>query len=410
MDNQIYKIFQVMEFFITKYSYVSVQIKNLVKPEEAFIVSPDNKQYPLIRISTTPVLNSKYDKERIDKIVEVLSAQFVLDSSKVLDIHVGNDKVNNDEPYKTISINSNYYSGDNLENIYPGIHNIIVETSNEEEALKKSIDNINSAVRSFREKAKNRPLYKKMKDAKCPVTFIVMTVCIILFILTLILEYKGGYTASASLIALGANYKMFTLGLKQFYRLFTGAFLHSSFMHIFFNLWSFYVVSSVIERNLGTIKYLVMLIVGILFSSLTAGILGGNSLVIGLSGGIYCLFVYLISYYIGSGYINTRTFLPTIILNLALNFLPGVSWQTHLGGAICGIMFYYIYKDKKIDYKLCAVILILMVGLSYKYVKDYNLTPYYQGTDTEVLKIYYDLGLKDYSLNKLNDLLKIYNG
>lgn len=397
-----------MEFFVTKYSYISVQIKNLVKADEVFIVSTENKNYPLIHVSCNNVMSTQYDIERLNKIIEVLSTQFNVNKNNVLDIHICNDEISGEEPFKTLALNTNYYSGNDLESIYPGIHNIIYDSDNAEKELQKSISHINEAVYKLREKAKKRPLLTKLKDAKCPATFIIMAICVVLYILTSMLKLKG-YSSSASLIALGGNYKLFTLGFKQFYRLITGAFLHSSFFHLFFNLWSFYIVASVIERTLGKGKMLIMLFTGILFSSLTAGALQGNSLTIGLSGGIYTLFIYLVAFYLGSGFINTRTFIPTILLNLALNFMPGVAWQVHLGGAICGLMFYYIFKNNTVDKKLCALLVILLLGSGYKYVKDYNIKPYYSGTDIEVLQIYYDLGLKNYSIKKLDDLYKIYN-
>lgn len=408
MNNQFYKLFQVMEFFITKYDYVNVQIKNLVKPNELFIVSKDNKTYPLIRISNDSLVVFNNDEERIKKIIEVLSTQFNIDESKVLDIHINNEDVDNSEKLKTICINSDHYSGEDLESLYPGIHECIKESNNEEEAISKSINNINEKFYNLRQKAKNRPLLKKIKDNHTPATFIIMAICILLYLLSLILKAKG-YSSSASLVVLGGDYKMFTLGLHEFYRLITGAFVHSNFFHLFFNLWSFYIVASVIEKNMGTKKMLVMLFTGILFSSLTAGCLSGNGLVIGLSGGIYCLFIYLIVFYIGSGFINTRTFMPTLLINLALNFLPGVSWKTHLGGAICGLLFYYIYKDKNINKNLCALLFVVLIGLGYKYVKDDNIKPYYSGTDSEVLEVYYDLGFKNLAVNKLNKLMEIYN-
>lgn len=408
MDNQLYKLFQMMEFFITKYGYTNIQIKNLVKPNELFVISKDNKSYPLIRISDDSLLTYSNQEERINKIIEVLSVQFNIDESKVLDIHIRNENVDNNEKLKTICIDTNFYSGDDLENIYPGIHECIKESSNGEESIKKSIENINAQFLKLKEKAKKRPLYKKIKDNHTPATFIIMAICIILYILFEILKLKG-YSASTSLILLGADYKIFTFGLFEYYRLLIGPLLHSSIFHLFFNLWSFYIVASVIERNMGTLKMVIMLVVGILFSSLTANALSGNGLIIGLSGGIYCLFIYLISFYIGSGFINTRTFLPTLLLNLALNFMPGVSWKSHLGGAICGLLFYYIYKDKKVNKNLCALMLVVLIGLGYKCVKDNNISPYYVSTDNEVLQAYYDLGFKNISVNKLNKLLTIYN-
>ena len=100
--------------------------------------------------------------------------------------------------------------------------------------------------------------------------------------------------------------------------------------------------------------------------------------------------------------------MPTLILNLALNFMPGVSWQCHLGGAFAGVMFYYLYKDKKINLNILALIVILTITMFTKYIKDFNLKPYYSGTDLEVLDVYRDIGLNNYSDKALKKLYKIY--
>ena len=167
-------------------------------------------------------------------------------------------------------------------------------------------------------------------------------------------------------------------------------------------------IGRVVEKILGSTKYLIMLMLGILFSSLCKGILVGNSLSMGLSGGIYTLFVYFILYSVGSGYLELNSFMPTLLLNLALNFVPGVAWQCHLGGAMCGVMFYYLYKDKKINLNILALIIVLIGTMFVKYIKDYNLKPYYPGTDAEVINVYRKMGLDGYSDNAVIKLYKIY--
>ncbi len=65
-------------------------------------------------------------------------------------------------------------------------------------------------------------------------------------------------------------------------------------------------------------------------------------LAIGLSGGLYGLMAAqaVIFLYLGafSSTAYLFSFLRTVLLNVLINFLPGIGWQAHLGGAIMGVI------------------------------------------------------------------------
>ena len=406
-SNDVYKVFQLMEFFVTKYAYTCFAVKGLSKANEVFVASKENPNFNLIRISTDSIEKTFYDENRIEKISEVIKSQLGLNKINVLDIHISNEELYGDEKFATVCLNTNFISGEDIENSYPGVEKVIHEVKDGEAEIKKSIFSINSAVKSLRDKAKKKSFsFKSIKESGYPVTLIIMAICILIYLIKLILS--NFYSESASLILLGADYKMFTLGVGQFFRLISSAFVHASFVHLVCNLTSFYMVGRVVEKMMGSIKYLIMLMAGILFGSLCKGILVGNSLSIGLSGGVYTIFIYLVLYSVGNGYLELNTFFPTLFLNLALNFVSGVAWQCHLGGAMCGLLFYYLYKDEKINLNILALIILLTISMLAKYVTDSNLKPYYPGTDAEVVSAYRKIGLDNYSDNMLKKLYKIY--
>ena len=407
--NQYYKVFQLMNYFVSNYNYISFNIKGLMKDNEIFIASNENNNYQMIRISTSPSYLASNDEDRIKQFGEIVKKQFAIKDLKFLDIHIGYDDIENDEfPFDVAVLNTNHHSGKKIDDAYPGVYDVIHDTQNEEAEIRKNILDINNAVKNFREKAKKRPLIKKLADQKCPITFIIMGICIFIYILTLYFSTK--YSTTASVILLGADYKIFTLGLHEFYRLFTYAFVHGSIFHIVCNLMAFYSVSRIIERLLGKVKYSIMLFTGIIFGSLLNGALSENGLLIGLSGGIYTLFTYFVLYYVSQGFINVRTFVPTIIINILLNFMPGVSWVCHLGGLMAGIMFYYIYKDNDINKYIIALTVLLMVITGGKYAYEKNLKPYYGQTDIEMISVYNHLGFKNHATNVSNKLRAIYQG
>lgn len=407
--NQNYKVFQLMNYFVSNYNYISFNIKGLMKDNEIFIASNENKNYQMIRISTSPSYFVNNDEERIIQFMEIIKKQFAMNDLKFLDIHIGYDDIDNEEfPFPVAVLDTNHHSGQKIDDVYPGIYEVIHDTQNEEAEIRKNILDINNAVKNFREKAKKRPLLKKLADQKCPITFAVMGICIFIYILSLFFSTK--YSTTASVILLGADYKIFTLGLHEFYRLFTYAFAHGSFLHIVCNLMAFYSVSRIIERLLGKARYSIMLFTGIVFGSLLNGALSENGLLIGLSGGIYTLFTYFVLYFVSQGFINVRTFVPTIIINILLNFMPGVSWLCHLGGLMAGIMFYYIYKNNYINKYVVALTVFLMVVTGGKYIYENNLRPYYGQTDIEMISVYNHLGFKNHATNISNKLRTIYQG
>ena len=106
--------------------------------------------------------------------------------------------------------------------------------------------------------------------------------------------------------------------------------------------------------------------------------------------------------------INLRSLLPTILINLALNFLSTTAWMAHIGGAIGGFTIYYMLKDNR-NYIRVALCIILLLSLSYKYVTISSIKSLYGGTDLKVLQIYNDFGLKNYCNKLFEELLNVYS-
>ena len=122
----------------------------------------------------------------------------------------------------------------------------------------------------------------------------------------------------------------------------TSAFLHSGFLHVFFNMLTLYVVGSVVERAIGHWRYGAVCLISAL---------GGSALVmlwcfvqpealfaatVGASGAVFGLFgaVFVLQRLSGS---STAPILILLGVNLVYGFAnPGVSWQAHIGGFLAG--------------------------------------------------------------------------
>ncbi|MEY4312753.1 MAG: putative rhomboid family rane protein, partial [Actinomycetota bacterium] len=120
------------------------------------------------------------------------------------------------------------------------------------------------------------------------------------------------------------------------WRLVTYALVHKGIMHILFNGYSIWVLGSIVERVLGTARFLAVFAVSTVTGALAVSLLAPANPVVGASAGIFGLFAALFIINRGFGGSNV-TLLVIVGINLAIGFIvPETSWQAHIGGLIGG--------------------------------------------------------------------------
>lgn len=126
------------------------------------------------------------------------------------------------------------------------------------------------------------------------------------------------------------------LTLQEPWRLATAAFVHGGIMHILFNGYSLWVMGNLLERTLGSGRFLIVFFSSVIAGNLAVLALSSSSFVVGASGGIFGLFAALFVLNRGFGG-NNVSLLVIIGINLALGFiLPNVAWEAHVGGLLAG--------------------------------------------------------------------------
>lgn len=393
--------FQLYEYFVCKYSFHSVIVETLKKQDEVWIANIDNPLYKVIRITTSNVNNDELEQIRVQNYVKaILNSHEIEISDCFLDIHISNDNLTDSIYHNIICLSLDHYSGVEINSSFPDIKEVIHDIDNIENELKRCILNINDTNKKFLKKKRLDSLFHR----RIKITDILILFCVLLFIISLILSKK--FDQTSSFIVLGANYNLFTVGLKEYWRLFTSAFLHSSFMHLLMNSISLYYLGNYIENKYGKVKYLIILFVSIIISSLTFSIFTINSIAVGLSGGIYALFIIYIVDAIKHGLYRNKTFLFMVLINVALNFAPNVAWQVHLGGALSGFLFYFMFNDKKINYNMIILLFVVLSCSIFSLLTKEKISTLYPGTDNNVIKTYYDLGFEDHAKSIS---IKLYN-
>lgn len=169
-------------------------------------------------------------------------------------------------------------------------------------------------------------LWANIRYSRTPATFIFIGVMLLGFIA----QQLVGDTVTYALAFYGP---LFTV---EPWRLITTALVHGGIMHIMFNAYSVWVLGSIIERLVGTAKFVVIVAASTVAGSLAVALLSPESIAIGASGAIFGLFAALFILNRGFGG-NNVSLLVIIGINLAIGFIvPGIAWEAHVGGLIGG--------------------------------------------------------------------------
>ena len=151
---------------------------------------------------------------------------------------------------------------------------------------------------------------------------------------------------------MGADYAPAIAKRGHIHRFFLPMFLHDGFLHILFNVWSFWVFGFKVEKDLGLglkpkIFYILILFISHFCGSLMSALFAPNSLSVGFSAAIYGLFAIFVVWFFmhfrqlgGFKNIFTIIILIMIVLMVVSLITPSdkVNAFGHLGGLFAGIM------------------------------------------------------------------------
>jgi membrane associated rhomboid family serine protease len=173
------------------------------------------------------------------------------------------------------------------------------------------------------------------------VTYILMGICIALQ-LGQIASGSGGAGAGiggGSLINDGALFGP-AVADGEVYRIVTAGFLHAGLFHLLVNMYSLWILGTLLEPAIGRMRFLLIYFVSLLAGSFGALVVSPNVVTVGASGAIFGL--------MGAGVIVLRrrgidpmqSGLPLWIgINLVFSFaVPGISVGGHIGGLIGGAL------------------------------------------------------------------------
>ena len=327
-------VMNLINYFITEENYKPMIIHGI--NDEIWLENLDNN-YKIVRIVSHHIHNKEqldFDKFKLSKIVKQVKRKTLSFKVKVLSIYtdIEDEKIlNNDDVLITKEKDIN---NPKLVSAFP---DIVEKTNRKEDGLEyfiKVTDNIN------KKNEKRNKIAEKIFSYKQPiVTYIIMAICIILFIL---MELSGGSTNSQTLLKYGANLDILVKN-GEYYRLFTCIFLHIGIMHLICNMYSLYAIGREVESLFGKVKYIIIFILSGIFGSIMSIAFTHNTISAGASGAIFgllgALLYFGINYRTYLGEAIKRTIIPIIVVNLIIGFFAeGIDLAAYIGGLVGGVL------------------------------------------------------------------------
>ena len=186
---------------------------------------------------------------------------------------------------------------------------------------------------------------KRNTDRVPAATIAVLIICLAVHLCTKFFTISN---ETETAIFFGAYYKALTAA-GEWWRLLSCGLVHISVIHLFMNSLSLINIGTVFENRFGVIRYLIILFGSVAGGSLFMYAAEGNTVAVGLSGGLYGLMGGYIMICITSGLWKNSEVLSSlvrvILINLMINFMPGIAVTAHAGGFITGMILTALFID-----------------------------------------------------------------
>ncbi|PJJ65284.1 rhomboid family intramembrane serine protease [Compostimonas suwonensis] len=221
---------------------------------------------------------------------------------------------------------------------------------------------------------KRRVLTRLTGEGRPTVTYVLIAVTILVFVLQLIpglgvtqaLQYAGVYSTPV---------------LFEPWRLLTAVFVHSTsfYLHVLLNMYTLWIFGRLLESYLGHIRFLSLYLISGLAGSVGVLLLADPRVpVVGASGAIFGLMgaFFVIQRRLGG---NSAQLLVLLAINLVIGFIPGfnIAWQAHLGGlvggALVGLIFTETRRRNQKGLQITLLVALAVVLIVASVIKGYTL-------------------------------------
>ncbi len=339
LDDKNVLAMKLLHYFITEKNYNPIILQGV---EDEIWLENLNEDCKVVRIVSNYIHNDEqfnFDKFKTKKILGKIKKKTLSLNMNVLTIFLDlgenvklEDKIQeNNLMFVNVNNENDVIKNDLLHKVFPDLDKKITHEEKGEELFMKITKDIN---RHNQEDAKKVEKVFKMKFPM--ITYILIAINIIFYIIPVLLD-QYDYVIQV-MCTHGPSIRA-----GQYYRLFSGMFVHGGLIHLALNCYSLYVVGTQMESFLGKIKFLLIYLISGLAGALLSMTFSGNVASVGASGAIFGLlgamlyFGYHYRVYLGN--VMKSQIIPLIAINLLIGFMgEGIDNAAHIGGLIGGAL------------------------------------------------------------------------
>lgn len=384
------------EYFIKKHGYHIVAMPKNVK--EIWLVNPKRVSQKILMVTSLPV--DQFNHDSIQNHRDVLKKVYQMEDDG-LNISVNQEMVLTDE--LNVVVGPGTKSISKQLDSFKNIETVLRLSQKPERAIPTAVRSLNRQIQKIQRKGARKLM---------PITTIISTLCIAAYFAMSATMAANNIRLEPGLVVFGAYYKPLIVAGNEWFRLITAGFLHLDIFHLMMNMFALNMIARVAEPVLGKFKYAALLLLGVISGNLFVFIRNESPLGAGLSGGIFALMGWLVVYLFESGAFKNKRLrneiIYTLMLNMMISMMPGVSFMAHFGGFVFGVFFAVIvskHKEWELNRKGALVLALSMVvslGFLTSRNMDYKTVPQ---LDDEVIQTVSDLGFEDYA-SRLKNILK----
>lgn len=375
LDSKNMLVMKLLHYFIIDKNYNPIVLQGA--ENEIWLENLD-EEYRVVRIVTGTILNEEqfgFDVFKTKRIVRKIKNKTFAFSLKTLSIFLDLDKdilLNSPKDITCIAASDegDLKTNQLIKEVFPDMKDKLNYTEEGMQLFVKITNDINE--HNIRD---NEKVEKVFKPKYPMITYILIILNVALYFFPLIFN-KQAYFLSKFCVY--ADY----IRAGEYYRLFTGAFLHGNILHLLCNMYALYILGSQLESFIGKAKYLCVYLFSAICASLMSMIFLENGISIGASGAIFGVmgaivyFGYHYRVYLGN--VVRTSLIPVIVLNLILGFsMKGIDNWAHIGGLIGGFLItiglgvkYKSSTFEKINgYIISVIYIVFLAFMAFIYVK-----------------------------------------
>lgn len=407
MENQgiigVYSI-QVSTYFIEKFGYQFVATGQDVS--EIWLYNGQRQDYPLIRLLLHSFREDEDNIEHVSTVQASIEEALHFEAS-LLEISIVRDyQDENDARHVTIGVN--FITDAVLLETFADLDKVMLP---EDQARQK----MDTAAKQLRKAQTGGFLGLRTMSF---VTKITLAIISAVFVFALYLQLGKSIPQIDTALIVGSLFKTVMVTSHEYWRFITAGFVHIELWHFLMNALALINLGVIIDKIYTQRQYAIILFGSMILGNMVAYIMTPQAVAFGISGGLYGLMGAFIVYAIASGLIrNPRVrsqLVYTIMINIFISFMPGISMAGHFGGLVGGALLglAFVKKPEWAQLRRSALIAvgIMFVFLVVMVVQNQALTEIYYDNMKSLQASLDTLGFRGYGQYLWNNFSAYFGG